>query len=90
MTKDEMKNQFLSSTLMYDAQLKPKEAVQAESVVLLEEDRNPFKLTRNPSQSSRKASMKSSLLRSASEFGDTQNMAQQIFGDTSKVHLLSG
>jgi hypothetical protein len=56
---------------------------------LLEEDRNPFKLTRNPSNSSRKGSMKSSLLR-GSEVEGSQSVVHHIFSDTSKVHLLSG
>jgi len=66
--------------------LKPREA---EGGVLLEEDRNPFKMTRNPSNSSRKASMKSSLLR-GSEVEGSQSLVQHIFSDTSKVHILSG
>jgi hypothetical protein len=62
---------------------------QAEGGVLLEEDRNPFKMTRNPSNSSRKGSMKSSLLR-GSEVEGSQSLIQNIFSDTSKIHLLSG
>ena len=84
------KNQFQSSPVMYDGQLKPKETSgQPESVILLEEDRNPFKMTRGPSQTSRKASMKNSLLKSGSDVGDAQNIVHQIFADTAKVHLLS-
>lgn len=83
-----MKNQILGSSEIYDGQLKPREAEGA--LVLLEEDRNPFKMTRNSSQATLKASMKGSLLRTGIEVGDSQNIAQQIFGDTSKVHLLSG